>query len=167
MLIILNFNSNIKYSFGSFDYLSAYFIKISNWSYFPVIPWFVYPLFGFILAQNKKILKYFNPTLFWRVILILIYVLFCLFTISYIIDVTNDLPVYYNHDIKFFGYTLLWLSGYWLIVKQLNFYLGNNKIFIYLRWLGKNVTLAYIIQWVIIGNIGTSVFRTFNIFYVY
>jgi len=165
MLILLNFTSNLNYSFGSFDYLSAYFIKIAKWSYFPVIPWFIYPLFGLILAQNKKILKYFNPSLFWRIILISIYLIFCLFTVDYIIEITNDLSLYYNHDTKFFGYTLLWLSGYWLIVKQLNFYFGTNKIFIYLRWLGKNVTLAYIIQWVIIGNIGTSVFRTFNIYY--
>ncbi|MFH0735843.1 MAG: heparan-alpha-glucosaminide N-acetyltransferase domain-containing protein [bacterium] len=165
MLVIINFTGNIDYSFGNFDYLSAYFIRISNWSYFPVIPWFIYPLFGFLLAQYKKVLKYFNPSLIWRAVLISIYFVFIYLTYNYAFDITNNLNLYYNHTAKFFGYTLLFLAGFWLLAKQLNVYFGNYKFVKYFKWLGKNVTLAYVIQWIIIGNISTSVYRTLNIYY--
>ncbi len=165
MLIIMHFTDNLSYSFGSFDYLSAYFIRIANWSYFPVIPWFIYPLFGFILGQYKKVLKYFNPSLLWRVFLFSIYLGFLYLTYNYAFEITGNLDLYYNHTAKFFGYTLLFLGGYWLLLKQLNIYLGNYKIVKYFKWLGKNVTLAYVIQWIIIGNISTSIYRTLNIYY--
>lgn len=39
---------------------------------------------------------------------------------------------------------------------------GKNNIMLYIKWLGKNVTAAYVIQWIIIGNITTAIFKTQN-----
>ena len=33
-------------------------------------------------------------------------------------------------------------------------------MFKYITWLGKNVTLIYVIQWIIVGNIGTAIYKT-------
>jgi hypothetical protein len=38
----------------------------------------------------------------------------------------------------------------------------NNKFTAYIEWMGKNVTRAYVFQWLIIGNIATSVYKTQN-----
>ena len=36
----------------------------------------------------------------------------------------------------------------------------KSKMFKYITWLGKNVTLIYVIQWIIVGNIGTAIYKT-------
>jgi len=164
-ILILNFNENMFAYNGEYKYLLAFFLAVSDWSYFPFIPWFIYPLLGFIIGQNKKLLKYFKPTLTWRIILILSFIVFFTLTMDYSFGIANDLPVYYNHGIKFFGYNLLFLSGWWLIIKQFNYYQGTNKILVYLRWVGKNVTLFYIVQWIIIGNVATAVYQSLNLYY--
>jgi uncharacterized membrane protein YhdT len=34
------------------------------------------------------------------------------------------------------------------------------------KWIGKEVTILYVIQWLIIGNIATSIFRTQDLFQI-
>ena len=36
----------------------------------------------------------------------------------------------------------------------------NTFILKYLTWTGRNVTLIYVIQWLIIGNVATAIFQT-------
>lgn len=36
----------------------------------------------------------------------------------------------------------------------------KNIILKSVKWLGKNVTLIYVIQWIIIGNIATEIYKT-------
>ena len=32
----------------------------------------------------------------------------------------------------------------------------------YLKWLGKNVTLLYVMQWILIGNMATNIYKTIS-----
>jgi hypothetical protein len=164
-LILISIGINIEPSYSINDYFLSFIFKVTEWSYFPLIPWFIYPLFGFMWAQNKKILKYFNPSIVWRIILLVIFFTYVYFSFDYLIDISNNLNMYYNHNIKFVFYTLLFISGYWLFLKQLNVYFNNFIVLKFIRYLGSNVTLIYIIQWIIIGNLATEYLNKFNELY--
>ncbi len=164
-LVVVSLEIKIQPNYNIMDYFLAYFFKITDWSYFPLIPWFIYPLFGFMWAQNKKLLKYFNPSLLWRIFLITLFIIYIFMSYDYLARISNDLSLYYNHNLKFVFYSLLFISGYWLILKQLNYYLNKNSVVNFIRFLGNNVTIIYIIQWIIIGNLSTELFRSLSIFY--
>ena len=38
--------------------------------------------------------------------------------------------------------------------------MGETLFFKYFKWLGKHVTLIYVIQWLLIGNIATEIYKT-------
>lgn len=164
-LVVVSLEIKIQPNYNSMDYFLAYFFKITDWSYFPLIPWFIYPLFGFMWAQNKKLLKYFNPSLLWRIFLIIMFIIYVYISYDYLSNISNNLNVYYNHNLKFIFYSLFFISGYWLILKQLNYYLNKNSVVKFIRFLGNNVTIIYIIQWIIIGNLSTELFRSLDILY--
>lgn len=46
------------------------------------------------------------------------------------------------------------------MIDQLVHYSKENEFFNYFAMIGRNVTVAYVIQWVIIGNIGSAVYRS-------
>ena len=165
--ILIGFNLSFEPTYTINDYFLSFFTKTTKWSYFPIIPWFIYPLFGFMWAQNKKLLKYFNPSFLWRIFLIFVYIVFIISSFNYLIDISNNLENYYNHDIKFVYYTFLFICGYWLILKQLNYYFNNFIIIKYVRYLGKNVTLIYFIQWIIIGNLSTELYGKLSELYTF
>ena len=55
---------------------------------------------------------------------------------------------------------LLFLAFYSFWVFEIDKIFGENMLFRYLKWLGKNVTWIYIIQWIFIGNTATEVYKT-------
>ena len=54
---------------------------------------------------------------------------------------------------------------YLLVISYLTKLFSNIIIVNFLSWCGKNVTVIYIIQWLIIGNIATAIYRTQNLLY--
>lgn len=142
-------------------YISSYFFGCSNWSYFPLFPWLVYPLAGMILyqLQQKFDFRFFylpkTKLLFGSAFL-----LFLVFTIKYAIDVSSNLQQYYHHGLLFFIWVILFCLFYALLIHELNTHVGESMVFKYLKWLGKHVTLIYAIQWIIIGNIATEIYKT-------
>ena len=49
---------------------------------------------------------------------------------------------------------------YVLVINYLHNKLKKTKLIYYLSWTGKNVTVIYVIQWIIIGNIATILYHT-------
>jgi hypothetical protein len=86
--------------------------------------------------------------------------LFVIFTIGYAITIASDLPSYYHHGILFFLWVIVFLSVYSVCVHAITERMGTTVLFRYLIWLGKHVTLIYIIQWIIIGNIATEIYKS-------
>ena len=37
---------------------------------------------------------------------------------------------------------------------------GDNRVLKYLEWTGREVTTMYVFQWLIIGNLATSIYKT-------
>ena len=142
-------------------YISAFFYGSCWWSYFPFFPWFAYPLSGIVFY---KITQLFDFNFLQKKILLIgcVCFVFLFFTIAYAISVSANLPLYYHHNIVFFLWVILFLAFYSYFISKINLFAGNFFLFKYLKWLGKNVTLIYVIQWILIGNTATEIYKTID-----
>lgn len=149
-------------------YAMAFLWGTLEWSYFPLFPWFAYVLAGYafrlFLTQTKIAGKidvqsqiiYFIP-LFIGVII----------TIPWASDITYTLEGpngYYHHGILFFGWVVLFMAAYLVLIKLIEHFYGDKRLFRGIKWVGKRVTSLYVIQWLIIGNIATWLYRTQDLF---
>jgi hypothetical protein len=132
-----------------------------SWSYFPLFPWLVYPLAGFAFFYfEQKIMGFFRQQKIVSGVVLVVIFAFVLYFRKSGFETTINLSAYYHHTFWFsmwtFGIVILW-SVLWqfLLNKFPKTYAGN-----FFMWLGKNITLFYIIQWLIIGNIATAIYQT-------
>ncbi len=141
----------------SLIYLQAFFYGKLDWSYFPLLLWASYPLIGFLYGL---IYQHFKPDDGVKKLLVLVTFVITFVTFRYGIDIASDLKTYYHHD---------WLYVLWNI--QFIIFLGygfdtiekfykKTSFLTYFKWLGRNVTVVYVFQWLIIGNIATLVYKT-------
>jgi uncharacterized membrane protein len=145
------------------NYLMAYIGGSFRWSYFPVFPWLAYPLIGYCFSLIEKPLLskiLVNNRLYtWLGITGVIIA----FTISKAADLTHQLEQYYHHGMLFFLWTTLFIAFWAALFMLLNKRFHENMILRYLRWTGKNVTRFYVFQWLIIGNLGTYLYQSQNL----
>jgi uncharacterized membrane protein len=142
-------------------YLASYLQGVSAWSYFPLLPWLAYPLTGFIISrlfqQGTEIA---DPDARAKLALLLGFTVFLVLTLKYAVRVSADLSRYYHHGIIFFLWTLVFLGGYAFGVTEVYNRFSGLVVVRYLKWLGRYVTAAYVIQWILIGNIATEIYQT-------
>lgn len=142
----------------SLQYFQAYFVgKGIWWSYFPIIPWLAYPAAGFglyIILHKISV----PLDMLQRYLLIINGLLTFLF-IEYGIEISANLPEYYHHNWLFFLFTCCFLIFYAIIANIISNQ-KETKLIQWVKWLGINVTTAYVIQWLFIGNIATEVYKT-------
>lgn len=141
-------------------YVQAYFYGSAWWSYFPVFPWITYPMLGFIagllLKQENVIPKLAQNRLLITAISFLVIAI----TISFGFRISVNLHQYYHHGITFAIWAAVFLV---FLVAALSFVTEKYSETLavrYLCWTGKNVTSFYIFQWLIIGNLGTALYKT-------
>jgi uncharacterized membrane protein len=146
---------------NSLKYVTAFFYGSAQWSYFPLFPWLAYPLTGMVLYQLQQRYQI-DITLITKTnrTLAIGALLFVILTIGYAISIASDLPSYYHHGILFFLWMIVFLSLYSTCVHAITERIGTTMLFTYLTWLGKHVTLIYIIQWIIIGNMATEIYKS-------
>jgi len=149
-------------------YITAYIFGTAGWSYFPLFPWFAYVLTGYafslFLRQTPVIKKidvknhfvYFIPL--WIAVIL---------TLPYASAITHNLEGsggYYHHGILFFGWVLLFMICYLVLIRLIDIFSGGQPIIRLIKWMGQKVTILYVIQWLIIGNIATIIYKTQNLF---
>lgn len=142
-------------------YLNAFLYGNFNWSYFPVLPWFSYVLIGYasrLIIQRYNLLSRYTTS--YGIVFSLPLIIFSAFTIYYADAISYNLSQYYHHDLLFFGWVIVFLSGYIMLVHLLENNYSDNYIIRYIKWIGRKVTFFYIVQWIIIGNIATEIFQT-------
>jgi uncharacterized membrane protein len=153
-------------------YFLSIFYGSCEWSYFPIFPWIAYPLTGIAFYTLKEqsgsvLLKVVNQ----KLLLGILFLLFFIFTIKYAVTISSDLPSYYHHGIIFYLWTIVFIAFYSIFMNEIGNKLGHNFIMKYFNWLGENVTLIYVIQWILIGNIATEIYKTVlqpkHLFYYY
>ena len=143
------------------NYLYPFIGGTWSWSYFPLFPWLVYPLSGFAFYHFEAAIFAFikNNKIYTSILLVLIVFIVVAFAKPGF-ETTIDLPAYYHHTFWFslwtLGIVILWSLLLRFLIRQFpQTWLGNG-----LMWLGKIITLFYIIQWLIIGNIATAIYQT-------
>jgi hypothetical protein len=103
-----------------------------------------------------------NLKVFIQKYLVLIFIVYAAVVIVFFefgMMISSDLESYYHHDFMFFIYAVFFLIA-WSALSLLTTQKINNVALNYIEWLGKNVTSAYVIQWLVIGNIATALFKT-------
>lgn len=141
------------------DYFKAFFVGGSYWSYFPMIPWLAYPLFGLIINLEKERLSLLfkkKPNLYT---LLITFALFLVLTYQYAVNISHDLPTYYHHDFSFFIWTVIFLTFLAVIIHHFANSYQNSIWGRYLIFLSKNITSIYVFQWLIIGNLATAWYK--------
>lgn len=154
-------------SFGAFTYLQAFLWGDTAWSYFPIFPWLSYVLLGysFRLGMAKK---WWNRIPIDRSVFIgmIPIAILLVLSIPWAIQISANLHGsngYYHHGLLFF----LWVTGFLLLYLKVLQYLdqevGDRKGMLLVKWMGRNVTIVYVIQWLIIGNMATLYFGSQNL----
>lgn len=142
----------------------AFITGNSSYSYFPLFPWFSYVLSGYIFKliydQYKNYIHKF--TYIHRIFLGLLSLILLVFT-PYAFKISADLPAYYHHGFAFFLWVIGFMMLYVVIIHYITKWVKITLVIDYLSWTGQNVTVIYIIQWIIIGNIATAIYRTQNL----
>ena len=146
------------------SYYLAFIIGNFEQSYFPLFPWFSYVLAGYIFKvifdKYQSYLRLFTY-IHW-VFIGFISLVILIFT-PYAFSISNNLATYYHHNFYFFLWVIGFMLIYLLIINYITTKLRNTILINYLAWTGKNVTIIYIIQWLVIGNIATAIYRTQNL----
>lgn len=156
---LIQFNPGILF----LKYVCSFFFGISEWSYFPLFPWLVYPLSGFLFFQlEQKGIQNLIQTNSFNLAIGVVFLLFGVWSINYAIEVSANLQAYYHHGFIFIAWVLFFVIGYGLFIERLNHVFGNSKVFLLLKWMGKHLTIIYIFQWIIIGNLTTALFKTID-----
>ena len=143
------------------NYILPFIGGTYSWAYFPLFPWLAYPLLGFTFYHwEDKVMSFLTRRKVMSGVILSGITFLIISFYRWGINTTINLPAYYNHTFWFslwaIGIVILWvLLLRFLLNKFPNTTAGN-----FLQWLGKNITLFYVIQWLIIGNIATSVYQT-------
>ncbi len=144
------------------QYVSAFFYGSTPWSYFPLLPWLAYPLAGMIFYNLQKHYEITTLRLRTKILVSLTLAVILACTINHAVVTASDLPAYYHHGILFFLWVVLFVCFYALCLNELTNLAGNTLVARYIKWLGKNVTLIYVIQWILIGNTATEIYKTIS-----
>ena len=146
------------------SYLNAFFWGDFEWSYFPLFPWCAYILLGFsfrLFCEKENFLSKYSSS--HSLVLSIPLLVASGLTINYAAGVASALngsDGYYHHGLLFFGWMVMFMSGYMMLVHLIEENAGKHFITRFIKWAGKNVTTIYVIQWIIIGNIATEIYQT-------
>jgi uncharacterized membrane protein len=150
------------------EHLLAFIWGTAEYSYFPVFPWFAYVLTGYSFRlfhkQTERIKKIDVQTRFVYFIPLWIGLII---TLPYASNITHELARpggYYHHGMLFFAWVLLFMISYLVLIKLMEISYGNHGSLRLVKWIGQKVTLLYVIQWLIIGNIATWLYRSQDLF---
>jgi len=161
---------NGKLLISQTNYVLPFIAGNYPWSYFPVFPWVAYPVLGFFIStQTERIqLFYANQKIYTYLLMVVTAILVLMFGNSGF-NTSINLPEYYHHTYTFtiwaLGLLLLWCALLYSISSKF----ADTKAVIFLCWIGRNITVFFVIQWLIIGNIATAIYQTksmdYSIFY--
>ncbi|MFV0590819.1 MAG: acyltransferase family protein [Draconibacterium sp.] len=160
-VLLLSGPVNEMLTFPERNYITPFIGGNYSWSYFPLFPWLAYPLAGyFFFFAEERIKQFISRKKVWSFSILVFLVAVVIYFSKMGFNVSVDLPAYYHHSFKYglwaLGLLIIWITVFYLFVKKIQL----SSIEQFLAWMGKNITLIYVIQWLIIGNIATSIYQT-------
>jgi hypothetical protein len=141
-------------------YLQAFFWGEFAWSYFPFLPWIIFPTVGYIfriILEKYPLQQVSSKGLVYFIISLLLIILISL---PMAFDVPYSLTSKYYQKPFLVVWVILFLLFWIMLFRYWILNRSQWRIFKYLAWVGKNVTVFYVIQWLIIGNLGTALYRS-------
>ena len=96
-------------------------------------------------------------------IIILTLLLIVIFKFDFGYSNSIFLAFYYHHNFLFYIWAFAFLAVWFYVWYFIDYKYGNLKIFKFLQFSGQNLTKIYVIQWLLIGNIGTEIYKTKNL----
>ena len=141
------------------QYLMAFAGGNYSWSYFPLFPWLAYPLAGYTFGLVKDKIKKITHTES-SIIFITAFVLFVSGMFMFGYQASTNLRQYYHHGILFFIWAITFITCWGWVNHFIAEKTGSFILTRYIGWLGKNVTAVFVIQWLIIGNLATQIWKT-------
>jgi uncharacterized membrane protein len=142
------------------QYLQAFFWGDAHWSYFPLFPWLVYPAVGFMFALLDAKYKLHDLSRKGLTYMAVAFFVLIAIPLPFAVKLSTDLASYYHHGILFAAWAVGFLVFWTILFTLLTMKRKGFLVFRYLRWVGKNVTVFYVIQWLIIGNAATFMFKS-------
>jgi uncharacterized membrane protein len=130
-----------------------------TWSYFSVFPWLAYPLLGAAVSAWHDRNVDCPVAADWRSAIWCAAVAMLLWTGLFAVETSHSLPAFYNHGPSFFAWTTTFLFVWTRAAHRLSG-IANHSFGAWLSWMGRNVTACYIVQWLIIGNTATAIYKT-------
>lgn len=146
---------------GPWVYVNAFFFGEYAWSYFPLFPWLAYPLAGYSCALGLKALAplHLNKSQLLGLGVGAASVLFG--ALPYVnASVFIQSKALYHHGVLCFLWICLFLLLWRGVLGLLAEDFSDTAPFNVLKWLGANVTAMYVLQWLLIGNLATTLFQT-------
>jgi len=144
-------------------YFHAYFWGDYYWSYFPLFPWLAYPLTGFLFYITDEKYNLTGLSSKGQSYILTIAFLIIAVTFGFGFKISGTLPLYYHHSLIFYFWVLLFLI-FWVLTLGYFFHSGEKALASdYFKWVGKNVTAFYVVQWLITGNLATILYKSQNI----
>jgi uncharacterized membrane protein len=142
------------------DYLMAFVHSDVSWSYFPLVPWAAYPLAGFIAARlfMSQTLMFHRERTYWFIMLIGVLLISTTFRIGW--EAATNLTLWYHHQIPVIIWNLVFVATLSAAAKLIIMAFEGRPAVKFLSWTGRHVTAFYVFQWLIIGNLATSIYQT-------
>lgn len=147
----------VQYESEVFRYFMVFIFSNDYWSYFPLFPWLVYPFAGYLfrIAEPRlqisplmiKLLPFLLPLLF-------------LAGAGLVYNDIAQLKLWYHHRWNVVIWNFLFFAGYIPLIHLIAAFFKENGLLLWISWLGKYVTVAYVVQWIIIGNAGTYFYKS-------
>jgi len=120
---------------------------------FPFIPWFAYVLAGYTFYLFKKffVADQFKHSQTIKIILGLLSGILLVLTLPFGFGVSVNYTLFYHHGMLFFLFCVNYLF-WWLLIANTIVARVDNKLTGYLEFIGKNVTVFYVIFMILAGN---------------
>lgn len=142
------------------QYALAYLHGNSHWSYFPVFPWIAYPTSGYIfylLVKKYGLNEFSRKGLIYAGSSLLVLVLV---SFSWGFSINVDFYKYHHHSLMFFVWAIVLVACWVILIRLVTMNHENTLISKYLQWVGRHITNFYVFQWLLVGNIGTVLYKT-------
>jgi len=144
------------------DYLVAVFTGPAAWSYFPVIPWISYVFAGIGLYRLSRVWPdVFEKKRYQFYAALPAFLIFVAGTVP-AWKICRNLELYYHHGFYFFLWAVSLIFLLALLVQANRQALGG-LVGKWIRFIGVRVTSVYVIQWLIIGNLGSWFYQSFTL----
>jgi len=141
-------------------FLQAFFKGNAHWSYFPVFPWVAYPVAGYvfhILEEKYEVYNFSRKGLIYIASSLLFVVVA---TFSWGFSITADFYDYHHHSLVYFIWVLMLVCCWVILIRLMVQNKEQKSLPRYLQWVGRHLTNFYVFQWLLIGNIGTAIYKT-------